>query len=159
TKKQVCLLCEVILKQIPAFNFYCASLESIIAIENTWEWEKVWEDIPTLYLGFVWAGKMEFGMTDLQLDVSRNGWFLSSIAGIVVVIGSQALSVALDICRGRVEKMERNLVERLPLLKDVFVSLDHPLSVEALIEPSVVVPATNFYLPLVMFPILDLLSL
>ncbi|GJX62290.1 hypothetical protein Tco_0295190 [Tanacetum coccineum] len=23
--------------------------------------EKVWEDIPTLYLGFVWAGKMEFG--------------------------------------------------------------------------------------------------
>ncbi|GJT97291.1 reverse transcriptase domain-containing protein [Tanacetum coccineum] len=39
-KNQVCLLCEVILKQIPAFNFFCASLESIIAIENTWEWEK-----------------------------------------------------------------------------------------------------------------------
>ncbi|GJS59934.1 hypothetical protein Tco_0654718 [Tanacetum coccineum] len=37
-KNQVCLLCEVILKQIPAFNFFCASLESIIAIENTWEW-------------------------------------------------------------------------------------------------------------------------
>ncbi|GKC37549.1 putative ribonuclease H-like domain-containing protein, partial [Tanacetum coccineum] len=60
-KNQVCLLCEVILKQISAFNFSCASLESIIAIENTWEWEKVWEDIPTLYMGFVWAGKMEFG--------------------------------------------------------------------------------------------------
>ncbi|GJX43731.1 hypothetical protein Tco_0260407 [Tanacetum coccineum] len=28
----------VILKQIPAFNFFCASLESISAIENTWEW-------------------------------------------------------------------------------------------------------------------------
>ncbi|GKG34809.1 hypothetical protein Tco_0437505, partial [Tanacetum coccineum] len=37
-----------------------------------------------------------------------------------VVIRSQALSVALDICRGRVEKMERNLIERLPFLKDVF---------------------------------------
>ncbi|GKA27094.1 putative ribonuclease H-like domain-containing protein [Tanacetum coccineum] len=32
-KNQVCLLCEVILKQIPAFNFFCASLESITAIE------------------------------------------------------------------------------------------------------------------------------
>ncbi|GKC16842.1 protein FAR1-related sequence 5, partial [Tanacetum coccineum] len=28
----------VILKQIPAFNFFCASLESISAIDNTWEW-------------------------------------------------------------------------------------------------------------------------
>ncbi|GJZ50532.1 hypothetical protein Tco_0604722 [Tanacetum coccineum] len=35
---QVCLLCEEILNQIPAFNFFCASLESISAIENTWEW-------------------------------------------------------------------------------------------------------------------------
>ncbi|GKA12014.1 hypothetical protein Tco_0691560 [Tanacetum coccineum] len=34
SKNQVCLLCEVILKQIPAFNFFCASLESISAIEN-----------------------------------------------------------------------------------------------------------------------------
>ncbi|GJX81644.1 hypothetical protein Tco_0331125 [Tanacetum coccineum] len=42
-KNKVCLLCEGILKQIPAFNFFCASLESIIAIENTWEWEK---DVP-----------------------------------------------------------------------------------------------------------------
>ncbi|GKA74898.1 hypothetical protein Tco_0781276 [Tanacetum coccineum] len=39
--------------------------------------------------------------------------------------------------------MERNLVERLPFLKDVFVSLDHPLSVEALIESPVEVPVTN----------------
>ncbi|GJT92728.1 hypothetical protein Tco_1081573 [Tanacetum coccineum] len=56
-KNQVCLLCEVILKQIPAFNFFCASLESIIAIENTWEWEEVWGDTPTLHLGFVLGGK------------------------------------------------------------------------------------------------------
>ncbi|GKF84882.1 hypothetical protein Tco_0249780 [Tanacetum coccineum] len=28
--------------------------------------------------------------------------------------------------------MERNLAERLPLLKDVFVSIDHPVSVKAL---------------------------
>ncbi|GJX98591.1 hypothetical protein Tco_0355610 [Tanacetum coccineum] len=69
-----------------------------------------------------------------------------------VVIGSQALSVALDICRGRVEKMERNLVERLPFLKDVFVSLDHPLSAEALIEPPVEVPATNVLSTVVIVP-------
>ncbi|GJR01661.1 hypothetical protein Tco_0524645 [Tanacetum coccineum] len=61
-----------------------------------------------------------------------------------VVIGSQALSVALETCHSRVRKMERNLTERLPFLKDVFVSIDHPLSAEALtilpetsIEPSV----------------------
>ncbi|GJY00476.1 hypothetical protein Tco_0357494 [Tanacetum coccineum] len=48
-----------------------------------------------------------------------------------VIIGSQALSVALDICRGRVEKMERNLIERLPFLKGVFASIDDPLSAEA----------------------------
>ncbi|GJT79769.1 hypothetical protein Tco_1054111 [Tanacetum coccineum] len=56
-KNKVCLLCEEILKQIPAFNFFCASLESIIAIENTWEWVEVWDDIPTLHLGFVLGGK------------------------------------------------------------------------------------------------------
>ncbi|GJZ85098.1 hypothetical protein Tco_0650437 [Tanacetum coccineum] len=32
----------------------------------------------------------------------------------------------------RVRKMERNLAEHLPLLKDVFVSLDHPVSAKAL---------------------------
>ncbi|GKA16266.1 gypsy type transposase, partial [Tanacetum coccineum] len=82
------------------------------------------------------------GMTDLQPDVNQ----------LMVpvhhkqdrfVIGSQALSVALDICRGRVEKMERNLIERLLFLKDVFVSIDDPLSAEALIEPPAEVPATN----------------
>ncbi|GJS16792.1 hypothetical protein Tco_0411264 [Tanacetum coccineum] len=49
-----------------------------------------------------------------------------------VIIGSQALSVALNVCRGRVEKIERNLIERLPFLKDVFASIKDPLSVEAL---------------------------
>ncbi|GJR21244.1 hypothetical protein Tco_0969771 [Tanacetum coccineum] len=49
-------------------------------------------------------------------------------------------------------KMERNLVERLPFLKDVFVSLDHPLSAEALIEPPVVVPATNALSTMVIVP-------
>ncbi|GJX47905.1 glutamate decarboxylase [Tanacetum coccineum] len=39
--------------------------------------------------------------------------------------------------------MERNLIERLPFLKDVFVSIDDPLSAEALIEPPAEVPATN----------------
>ncbi|GJW57919.1 hypothetical protein Tco_0104650 [Tanacetum coccineum] len=48
------------------------------------------------------------------------------------VIGSQVLSIALDICHGKVQKIERNLIERLPFLKDVFVSIDHPLSAEAL---------------------------
>ncbi|GJS92966.1 gypsy type transposase [Tanacetum coccineum] len=52
-----------------------------------------------------------------------------------VVAETLALSVALDICRGWVEKIERNLIERLPFLKDVFVYIDDPLSVEALIEP------------------------
>ncbi|GJZ79513.1 hypothetical protein Tco_0644350 [Tanacetum coccineum] len=46
TKTQVCLLCEVILKQIPAFNFFCASFESITAIEITWKWVKEGDDTP-----------------------------------------------------------------------------------------------------------------
>ncbi|GJQ99963.1 putative reverse transcriptase domain-containing protein [Tanacetum coccineum] len=37
SKNEVCLLCEVNPKQIPAFDFICASLESISAIEDTWE--------------------------------------------------------------------------------------------------------------------------
>ncbi|GJS56725.1 hypothetical protein Tco_0651509 [Tanacetum coccineum] len=81
-------------------------------------------------------------MTDLQPDVNQLMVPVHHKQD-KIVIGSQALSVALDICRKRVEKIERNLVERLPFLKDVFVSLDHPLSTEALIEPPVVVPATN----------------
>ncbi|GJS03505.1 hypothetical protein Tco_0320013 [Tanacetum coccineum] len=91
------------------------------------------------------------GMTDLQPDVSQLMVPVHHKQD-RVVIGSQALSVALDICRGRVEKMERNLVERLPFLKDVFVSLDHPLSAEALIEPSVEVPATNVLSTVVIVP-------
>ncbi|GJV74115.1 hypothetical protein Tco_1494110 [Tanacetum coccineum] len=91
------------------------------------------------------------GMTDLQPDVSQLMVPIHHKQD-RVVIGSQALSVALDIYRGRVEKMERNLVERLPLLKNVFVSLDHPLSAEALIEPPVVVPATNALSTVVIVP-------
>ncbi|GJW35758.1 hypothetical protein Tco_0058678 [Tanacetum coccineum] len=62
-----------------------------------------------------------------------------------VVIGSQALSVALDTCHRRVRKMERNLAERLPFLKDVFVSIDHTISPEALailLETSTEPPVT-----------------
>ncbi|GJU64511.1 hypothetical protein Tco_1246346 [Tanacetum coccineum] len=33
----------------------------VIATCQACNWEKVWDDIPTLHLGFVWAGKMEFG--------------------------------------------------------------------------------------------------
>ncbi|GJQ97072.1 hypothetical protein Tco_0008211 [Tanacetum coccineum] len=91
------------------------------------------------------------GMTDLQPDVSQLMVPVHHKQD-RVVIGSQALSVALDICRGRVEKMERNLVERLPFLKDVFVSIDDPLSAEALIEPPVEVPATNVLSTVVIVP-------
>ncbi|GJQ95927.1 hypothetical protein Tco_0007066 [Tanacetum coccineum] len=38
TKTQLCLLCEVILRLIPAFNFFCASFESITAIEKLGKW-------------------------------------------------------------------------------------------------------------------------
>ncbi|GJY81709.1 hypothetical protein Tco_0494460 [Tanacetum coccineum] len=61
----------------------------------------------------------------------------------------------LDICRGRVEKMERNLIERLPFLKDVFVSIDDPLSAEALIKPSAEVLATNVLSTVVIVPPTD----
>ncbi|GJX35771.1 reverse transcriptase domain-containing protein [Tanacetum coccineum] len=50
TKTQVCLLFEVILKQIPAFNFFCASFESITAIEKLGKW---WD----CQLGnYIWGG-------------------------------------------------------------------------------------------------------
>ncbi|GKA65199.1 hypothetical protein Tco_0764906 [Tanacetum coccineum] len=42
-----------------------------------------------------------------------------------------------------VEKMERSLIECLPFLKDIFVSIDDLLSDEALIEPPTEVPAIN----------------
>ncbi|GJU49857.1 hypothetical protein Tco_1219412 [Tanacetum coccineum] len=108
-----------------------------------------WDVMDLLRLDDVVAEAL--GMTDLQPDVNQLMVPVHHKQD-RVVIGSQALSVALDICRGRVEKMERNLVERLPFLKDVFVSLDHPLSAEALIEPPVVVPATNALSTVVIVP-------
>ncbi|GKB11355.1 hypothetical protein Tco_0845278 [Tanacetum coccineum] len=71
------------------------------------------------------------GMTDFQPDV---GQLMVPVhhKQDKVMIGSQALSVALETCHRRVRKMERNLAERLPLLKDVFVPIDHPVSAEAL---------------------------
>ncbi|GJY95294.1 hypothetical protein Tco_0511655 [Tanacetum coccineum] len=94
------------------------------------------------------------GMTDLQPDVNQLMVPVHHKQD-RVVIGSQALSVALDICRGRVEKMERNLIERLPFLKDVFVSIDDPLSAEALIEPPAEVPSTNVLSTVVIVPHAD----
>ncbi|GKB00761.1 hypothetical protein Tco_0828754 [Tanacetum coccineum] len=91
------------------------------------------------------------GMTDLQPDADQlmvpvhhkqDG----------VIIGSQALSVALNVFRGWVEKMERNLIERLPFLRDVFTSIEDPLSAEALIEPSAEAPATNVLSTVVIIP-------
>ncbi|GKC66618.1 hypothetical protein Tco_1099216 [Tanacetum coccineum] len=86
------------------------------------------------------------GMTDLQPDV---GQLMVPVhhKQDKVVIGSQALSVALETCHRRVRKMEMNLAERLPLLKDVFVSIDHPVSAEALAilpETSTEPPVTAF---------------
>ncbi|GJW08561.1 hypothetical protein Tco_1570984 [Tanacetum coccineum] len=91
------------------------------------------------------------GMADLQPDA---GQLMVPVhhKQDKVIIGSQALSVALDICRGRVEKMERNLIERLPFLKGVFASIDDPLSAEALIEPPAEVPATNVLSTVVIVP-------
>ncbi|GJX52183.1 hypothetical protein Tco_0280552 [Tanacetum coccineum] len=84
------------------------------------------------------------GMTDLQPDV---GQLMVPVhhKQDKVVIGSQALSVALETCHRRVQKIERNLAERLPFLKDVFVSIDHPVSAEALAilpETSIEPPVT-----------------
>ncbi|GJZ01000.1 hypothetical protein Tco_0518961 [Tanacetum coccineum] len=94
------------------------------------------------------------GMTDLQPDASQLMVPVHHKQD-RVIIGSQALSVALDICRGRVEKMERNLIERLPFLKGVFASIDDPLSAEALIEPPAEVPATNVLSTVVIVPHAD----
>ncbi|GKC83915.1 hypothetical protein Tco_1139632 [Tanacetum coccineum] len=94
------------------------------------------------------------GMTDLQPDVNQLMVPVHHKQD-RVVIGSQALSIALDICRGRVEKMERNLIERLPFLKDVFVSIDDPLSAEVLIEPPAEVPSTNVLSTVVIIPHAD----
>ncbi|GKE70228.1 hypothetical protein Tco_1528300 [Tanacetum coccineum] len=91
------------------------------------------------------------GMTDLQPNVDQLMVPIHDKRD-KVVIGSQALSIALNVCRGRVEKMERNLIARLPFLKDVFVSIEDPLSAEALIEPSAEIPATNILSTVVIVP-------
>ncbi|GJZ99353.1 hypothetical protein Tco_0671904 [Tanacetum coccineum] len=93
------------------------------------------------------------GMTDLQPDVSQLMVPVHHKQD-RVVIGSQALSVALDICRGRVEKMERKSLLS-SFLKDVFVSIDDPLSAEALIEPPAEVPSTNVLSTVVIVPPTD----
>ncbi|GJW49697.1 hypothetical protein Tco_0091048 [Tanacetum coccineum] len=108
-----------------------------------------WDIMDLLRLDDVMAEAL--GMTDLQPDMSQLMVPVHHKQD-RVVIGSQALSVALDICRERVEKMERNLIERLPFLKDVFVSINDPLSAEALIEPPVEVPATNVLSTVVIVP-------
>ncbi|GJS48495.1 hypothetical protein Tco_0598616 [Tanacetum coccineum] len=71
------------------------------------------------------------GMTGLQPDV---GQLMVPVhhKQDKVVIGSQAFFVALETCHRRVRKMERNLAEHLSFLKYVFVSIDHPVSAEAL---------------------------
>ncbi|GKF62565.1 hypothetical protein Tco_0182619, partial [Tanacetum coccineum] len=71
------------------------------------------------------------GMTDLQPDV---GQLMVPVhhKHDKVMIGSQALFVALETCHSRVWKIEKNLTKRLPFLKGVFVSIDHPVSAEAL---------------------------
>ncbi|GJX91484.1 hypothetical protein Tco_0344810 [Tanacetum coccineum] len=88
-----------------------------------------WDVMDLLRLDDVMAEVL--GMTDLQPDV---GQLMVPVhhKQDKVVIGSQALSVALETCHRRVQKMERNLAERIPLQKDVFVSIDHPVSVEVL---------------------------
>ncbi|GJW86392.1 putative reverse transcriptase domain-containing protein [Tanacetum coccineum] len=88
-KNQVCLLCdEVILNKIQPYNFFCASLESITTIEKLGKWEKVWEDIPTLYLGFVWAGKMEFG----EVGSFGPSFLITNFACFDVIIGMDWLA-------------------------------------------------------------------
>ncbi|GKD37272.1 hypothetical protein Tco_1257479 [Tanacetum coccineum] len=92
-------------------------------------------------------------LQELSNKKGANTWDIMDLLRLDdVVAETLALFVASDICRGRVEKMERNLVERLPFLKDVFVSIDAPLSVEALIEPPVEVPATNVLSTVVIVP-------
>ncbi|GKD86899.1 hypothetical protein Tco_1358053, partial [Tanacetum coccineum] len=71
------------------------------------------------------------GMTDLQPDVGQLMLPVHHKQD-KVMIGSQVLSIALETCHRRVRKMKRNLAECLPLLKDVFVSIHHPVSTEAL---------------------------
>ncbi|GKF20246.1 hypothetical protein Tco_0068884, partial [Tanacetum coccineum] len=77
-----------------------------------------WDVMDLLRLDYAVAKVL--GMTDLQPDVGQL-MVLVHHKQDKVVIGSQALYVALETC--------------LPFLKDVFVSIDHPLSAEALTIP------------------------
>ncbi|GJU17153.1 hypothetical protein Tco_1145119 [Tanacetum coccineum] len=111
-----------------------------------------WEIMDLLRLDDIVAETL--GMADLQPDADQLMVPIHHKQD-GIIIGSQALSVALNVCRGRVEKMERNLIERLPFLKDVFASIEDPLSAEALIEPSAEVPATNVLSTVVIVPPAD----
>ncbi|GKA28266.1 hypothetical protein Tco_0714434 [Tanacetum coccineum] len=106
--------------------------------------------------GFLGGGPLESIIAGKDQELSDLGASSSSLRSEnqrwELKLGRQALSVALNVCRGRVEKMERNLIERLPFLKDVFASIEDPLSAEALIEPSAEVPATNVLSTVVIAP-------
>ncbi|GJV83752.1 hypothetical protein Tco_1523650 [Tanacetum coccineum] len=134
------------IRELRDLNFLLLQELSIKKDANTWD------IIDLLRLDDVVAETL--GMTDLQPDASQLMVPVHHKQD-KVIIGSQALSVALDICRGRVEKMERNLIERLPFLKGVFASIDDPLSAEALIEPPAEVPATNVLSTVVIVPPAD----
>ncbi|GKD90183.1 hypothetical protein Tco_1365690, partial [Tanacetum coccineum] len=134
------------IRELRDLNFLLLQELSIKKDANTWD------IIDLLRLDDVVAETL--GMTDLQPDASQLMVPVHHKQD-KVIIGSQALSVALDICRGRVEKMERNITERLPFLKGVFASIDDLLSAEALIEPLAEVPATNVLSTVVIIPPAD----
>ncbi|GJX85739.1 putative reverse transcriptase domain-containing protein [Tanacetum coccineum] len=55
---------NTVTEQIPAFHLFCASLESITAIEKPWEWVEVWDDmskLPSCTWVLFWAGRKKFG--------------------------------------------------------------------------------------------------
>ncbi|GJR26410.1 hypothetical protein Tco_1102642 [Tanacetum coccineum] len=50
-------MCEVILQTHPSFNSFVLLWRFYLIHRKYLEWVEVWEDIPTLYLGFVLGGK------------------------------------------------------------------------------------------------------
>ncbi|GJU20535.1 hypothetical protein Tco_1153877 [Tanacetum coccineum] len=75
------------------------------------------------------------------------------------ILGMTDLQPDVETCYRRVRKMERNLVERIPLLRDVFVSIDHPISTDALAilqqtstEPLVMALVTTALSTMVIYP-------
>ncbi|GJR41861.1 hypothetical protein Tco_1309964, partial [Tanacetum coccineum] len=57
--------------QIPAFNFFCASLESILSTsEIIGKGRGYWDGKSKLYLGFVGAGKKAFGDNKKRFRIS-----------------------------------------------------------------------------------------